>query len=249
MSDNTETLQHILERCITENTSEAWSGYFEAFGSLIQRVYHARADAGRFSEFESWFPGWLYCERKLHAAYRALRRKVESGSCSTRDAEDLYIRNYMARIVRSAVAEFACERRQNTEFLVSESFLDRIPAAPPVGENDLGKIVLEALQHLPPDLRVPFRLRYYSVLGPLDSPDIAWVAAQSGASAGYVAKMIMQEADANRLHQKPLSSEFIGSLLSIPPCADGRYSTVDQRVRRSIVRIRDHLAKAHGRND
>jgi hypothetical protein len=55
--------------------------------------------------------------------------------------------------------------------------------------------------------------------------------------------MISEEARSNRSHEKPLSSEFIGSLLNISPCADGRYSSVDQRVRRAIMKIREHLAQ------
>ena len=249
MTDHFESLQHLLERCITENTSEAWSGFFSAFRSLIQRVYHAHADAQRVPEFESWLPGWLYYERKLHAAYRAVRRKVESGDCKDADAEDLYIRNYIARIVRSAIAEFAREQRPKTESLAPESFLDTIPAAPHEGGEELHTGILEALQRFPPELRIPFWLRYYAVFGPLSGTDEGWVTVQTGLPADRIAEMLLQQADANPRHQKPLSSEFIGSLLNIPPCTDGRYSTVDQRVRRAIVRIREHVAQAAKENE
>jgi hypothetical protein len=241
--------QAILERCITENSNEAWIIFLSAFGPLIRRVYHAHAEAKSFSDFESWFPGWLFYERKLHAAYRGLQAKIQSNECLTAESQDRYLANYLATIVRAAVAEFAHERRPKAETQASESFLVALPAAPSGSERELHNEILEALHHLPPELRVPFWLRYYAVLGPLTATDAAWVADQVGLSVARVTEMVLQEADANRGHQKPLSSEFIGSLLNIPPCTDGRYSTVDQRVRRAIVRIREHLAQAAEERD
>jgi hypothetical protein len=87
------------------------------------------------------------------------------------------------------------------------------------------------------------------VFGPLPAEDAAWVAERSELTAECVGEAVAQEAEAHRSHRKPLSSEFIGSLLDIPPCADGKYSAVDQRVRRAILRIREHLAKADEERD
>lgn len=83
MLRNDIDIQAILERCITENTDESWSAFLSVFGPLIRRVYHAHADATGSSEFETWFPGWLFYERKLHAAYRSLQTKIRSGECLT----------------------------------------------------------------------------------------------------------------------------------------------------------------------
>jgi hypothetical protein len=249
MVEKPADLLAILERCIIENSDEAWSGFLFAFGPLIRRVYHAHADSAVFSDFESWFPGWLFYERKLHFAYRGLQAKVHGRECLTVEDKEKYLSNYFASIVRAAVAEFARERHPKAEAQAPESIFAAIPAPQPGDGQELHNDILEALQHLPPELRVPFWLRYYAALGPLTATDTAWAADQIGVSAERVAEMVLQEADANRRHQKPLSSEFIGSLLNIPPCTDGRYSTVDQRVRRAIVRIHEHLAKAPGERD
>jgi hypothetical protein len=94
-------LQAILERCIAENSDEAWSAFLSAFGPLIRRVYLAYADAVGFSEFEPWFPGWLFCERKLHAAARGLQAKIHRGERLTAESQDHYLVNYFASIVAS----------------------------------------------------------------------------------------------------------------------------------------------------
>lgn len=243
MIEKPTELQVILERCITENSDETWSTFLSAFGPLIRRVYHAHADASGFSEFEMWFPGWLFYERKLHAAYRGLQAKVRCGECLTADSQDRFIANYFASIVRTAVSDFGQERRRKSSTLASESFLASIPARPATDEEGPCGRILAILPELPPELRIPFKLRYFLVLGPLSAADAAWVAQRAGLPADQIAELVAAEAESNRSFQKPLSSEFIGSLLNIPPCVDGRYSTVDQRVRRAILKIREHLAQ------
>lgn len=249
MGEKPPDLQTILERCVTENSNEAWTLFFSAFGPLIRRVYHAHADAISFSEFEPWFSGWLYCERKLHAAYRALRAKVDSGECLTPDNQDRYLANYLATVVRAAAAEFHRERRPVAPCQAPDAVLSAVPAAQSESDRELQSRVLAVLPRLPPELRVPFWLRYYQVFGPLPPEDAAWVAERSGLTADRVAEAVAQEAEAHRAHRKPLSSEFIGSLLDIAPCADGKYSTVDQRVRRAILRIREYLAEVDEERD
>ncbi len=235
--------QAILERCITENSNEAWTLFFSAFGPLIRRVYQAHSESISFSEFEPWLPGWLYYERKLHAAYRALRAKVDSGECSTPDDQDRYLANYLATIVRAAAAEFHCERRPVALRQVPNVILNAVTAAQSPPDSEMLHRVLAILPRLPPDLRIPFWLRYYQVFGPLTAEDAAWVAERSGLTVDRVAEVVAKEAEKHRSYKKPLNSEFIGQLLDIRPCADGRYSTVDQRVRRAILRIRELLVE------
>ncbi|GIW89994.1 MAG: hypothetical protein KatS3mg109_0426 [Pirellulaceae bacterium] len=236
--------QAILERCITENSNDAWTLFFSAFRALIRRVYHAHGDAVSFPEFECWLPGWLYYERKLHAAYRALRAKVDSGECSTPVTQERYLANYLATIIRAAAAEFHRERRSDFPRQVPDADLSAVPAAESPPDPDMQGRVLAVLPLLPPDLRIPFWLRYYRVFGPLTPEDAAWVAERSGMTAKRVTEAVAREAEMHRSRRKPLSSEFIGSLLGIAPCGDGEYSTVDQRVRRAILRIREQLADA-----
>lgn len=235
--------QGILERCITENSDEAWAAFLCAFGPLIRRVYHAHASATSFSEFESWFPGWLFYERKLHAAYRGLQAKVHSGECSTVDSQAQYLCNYIATIIRAAVAEFVKDQRLKVGVQVPDTVLAGFPGSSPGVGEELYHELLEALAQLSPELRVPFWLRYYLAMGPLSSSDTAWVAERLGWSPERVTETVASEADSKAGHQKPIRSEFIGLMLGIPPCVDGRYSTVDQRVRRAIVRVREYLAQ------
>jgi hypothetical protein len=239
----------IIELCIAQNTSDAWEAFFARYAPVVRRVYHAHAEAAWFPDFESWFPGWLYHERKLHSAYRALRGKVDSGECSTLESQDRYLANYVATIVRAAAAEFCHERRPAAAKQVPDAILSAVPAPATPAPSDLYGRIIAVLPQLPPELRVPFWLRYFSVFGPLPAEDAAWVEERSGQTAGHVAEVVVQEAEANRSHHKPLSSEFIGSLINIPPCADGRYSTVDQRVRRAVIRIRELLAQASEEGD
>jgi DNA-directed RNA polymerase specialized sigma24 family protein len=241
--------QEILERCLVENSSDAWEVFLAEYASVIRRVYHAHAEAAGFAEFEPWFPGWLYHERKLHSAYRALQAKIRSGECLTLASQQHYLANYLATIVRAAAAEFCHERRATAGGQVPDAVLSAIPAAAPPLARELEGRVLAVLPHLPPDVRIPFWLRYYQVFGPLAAEDAGWVAERSGLTADRVAEVIARESEAHRSHRKPLSSEFIGSLLDIPPCGDGKYSTVDQRVRRAILRIREHLAEAGEEGD
>jgi hypothetical protein len=241
---NVRDLKAILEHCITENSNEAWTLFLSTFGPLVRRVYHAHADAKGYSHFESWFPGWLYYERKLHAAYRGLQTKIQRGECPTLESQERYLTNYFATIVRTAVAEFAHQESAKVGGHYSAFVLFSMPAPSSVTERDLYDQIRTVLSDLPPELRVPFWLRYYSVFGPLSETDAAWVAEKRGLSVGDITLMVLQEASANFHRQKPLSSEFIGSLLNIRPSADGRYSTVDQRVRRTILRIRESLTKA-----
>mgnify|MGYP005848732631 CR=1 FL=1 len=243
MAQESQDVQEILERCIVENSDDAWAKFLATFGPLVRRVYHAHADPAGFREFESWFPGWLYHTRKLHAAYRALQGKVGSGECLTLASRQHYLANYLATVVRAAVAEYCRERRPLTPRQVPDAVLSAVPEVATSDAGDLQRSICSFLPHLPPDLRIPFWLRYFQVFGQLSSEDVAWVAERSGLTAQQVEEAVAQEADAHSSRHKPLSSEFIGFLLNIPPCGDGRYSTVDQRVRRAIVRIREHLAE------
>jgi DNA-directed RNA polymerase specialized sigma24 family protein len=249
MLQNAKSPQEILERCIVENSSDAWEAFLAEYASVVRRVFHAHADGAGFREFEPWFPGWLYHERKLHAAYRALQTKIHSGECPTPASQQDYLANYLARIVQAAVAEFRHERRSAASKQVPDAVLSALPEPAAPDADDLHGRILSVLPSLPPDLRIPFWLRYFQAFGPLALEDAAWVAERSGLTVDRVVEVVAQEVESNRSHHKPLSSEFIGSLLNIPPCGDGRYSTVDQRVRRAIVRIREQLAEAAEEGD
>ena len=168
--DATDPLE-ILERCIVENSSDAWAALLAEYASVVRRVYHAHADAAGFPDFEAWFPGWLYYERKLHAAYRSLQAKIRSEDCPTAPSQRHYLANYLAAIVRSAVAEFCHEHKAVTTRQVPDAVLSAVPAAVAPADSDLEGRIRAILLRLTPDLRIPFWLRYLQVFGPLPTGD------------------------------------------------------------------------------
>jgi hypothetical protein len=100
-----------------------------------------------------------------------------------------------------------------------------------------------ALEQLPPEIRVPFRLRYWHALGPLRRAEEEWVAQVAGSDPDEVHRLVAEEARENQEAEYPLGATFIGRLLRLAPRADGSFnSIVDQRVRRARDRLRDLLS-------
>jgi hypothetical protein len=127
----------------------------------------------RLSRVRDLVPGWLYHERKLHAAYRALQTKIHTGKCLTLASQQQYLANYFASIVRAATAEFCLERSSRVARQVPDAVLSAIPEIAAPNTDVLQGRILSVLPRLPPDLRVPFWLRYFRVFGPLSETDTA----------------------------------------------------------------------------
>jgi hypothetical protein len=247
MSSQPASSRQVVERCIVQNTDEAWRGFFVTYGDLIRRAFLAAAGPSDWDEFQSWFPGWLFWKRKLHSAYRALLQKVNTGECPTPETQAGYLGNYLAGIVRTALADFhkdrtARETTRDPQLLAqTEGPGPPVPASP---GGDLALHVRSALAKLQPELRVPLVLKEYDALGPLSEEDLHWTANLSGRPAPEVRGAIDAEAGHHRGRRFPLSSAFIGRLLGIEPGPDGRCSTVDQRVRRARLRVRTLVAES-----
>jgi hypothetical protein len=228
----------LLADCINRNDGPAWERFLARYRPLIQRVFAAHADGARADEFLDWFPGWCYGQR-VHAVYRACLRAQADGRFPDPDAAAAFLENYLAACVASGVADFFRERAKPRG---SPAALEGL-AAPTVSSRDEVERVEAALEQLPPEIRVPFRLRYWHALGPLRRAEEEWVAQVAGGDPDEVHRLIAQEAGANQEAEYPLDAAFIGRLLRLAPRADGSFnSIVDQRVRRARDRLRDLLS-------
>ena len=208
------------------------------FRPLIQRVFAAHSGTASLDEYLEWFPGWFY-GRKVHAVYRACLRAQADGRCPDAGTAAAYIENYLANCVVSGKADFFRERAASPG---SRAALDCLAAPPASSREDVDR-VKAALEQLPPEIRVPFRLRYWHALGPLRQAEEEWVAHIVGIDADEVHRLIATEAGANQEAEYPLDAGFIGRLLRLTPRADGSFnSIVDQRVRRVRDRLRNLLS-------
>jgi DNA-directed RNA polymerase specialized sigma24 family protein len=120
--------------------------------------------------------------------------------------------------------------------------LEALAAPDPPSREDAAQVA-SALGRLPPEIRVPFRLRYRNVLGPLPPAEVDWVAQAAGLGPEEVRRRIDQELQSNVGREFPLSAAFIDELLQLQPRPRGAYSSVvDQRVRRARDRLRELLS-------
>lgn len=241
MSTEETPLVTAIEFCLVRSDDEAWRDFFTVAERLIEGAFLKRGQRNDFHEFRQWFQGWLFSERKLHSAYRALTSKTDSGELATDESQEAYLSNYLANVVRSGVSEFYEERASGEHPEAEEA--RREASGEASQREDRRARVVESLAQLPPEIRVPFWLKYYHVCGLPTTDDISWIAEQTGMSPREITNLVQDEA-ADRLEQKyPLSSAFIGGLLGIPATVDGSYAAVDQRVRRALLRLRQSLSE------
>jgi DNA-directed RNA polymerase specialized sigma24 family protein len=257
MSNGSPSLLELLRLCIVDPPMGPWEQLLSALADLIGSVYRSTAparQADRLEEFRGWLPGWLVVGQRLEAAHDWLDEQIRLGTCPTETQQEQALRNYLRQTIRSGVGDFFRERvgrstgsagRQSLSPEVAatlETRPDRIPAA----DEEALKGIRTHLATLSFTLRVPFRLRYYQACGPLPPDELAWVSEQSGLPPETVSQRIRDELGRNQGTDFPLSSAFIGGLLGIPPSAEGRFNTVDQRVSRAQQAIRKRLAPHEG---
>jgi hypothetical protein len=227
----------LLADCVNRNDAPSWEAFLRLYRALIRKVFVSRAAAVHADEFLDWFPGWFF-GRRVHAAYLACTRAQVEGRCPDRAAAAAFLENYLATCVATAAADFF--REQATPRRAS-TVLEAVPGAAPPADDEFGAVAA-ALDELPPEIRVPFRLRYWKALQPLPDAEAEWVARAAGCGATEVRRRIAQEAELNAAQEFPLSATFIGELLRLAPRADGSYnSVIDQRVRRARDRLRERL--------
>jgi len=228
---------NLLADCINRNDGPAWEAFLTRYRPLIRRVFAAHADVARAEEYLDWFPGWFY-GRRVHAIYRACVQAQAEGRCPNPGAAVAFLENYLAACAASGVADFFRERAAPRG---GPAALEGL-AAPTASARDEVERVEAALEQLPPEIRVPFRLRYWHALGPLRRAEEEWVAQAAGSDPDEVHRVIAEEAGENQEAEYPLGATFIGRLLRLSPRADGSFnSIVDQRVRRARDRLRDLL--------
>lgn len=229
----------LLESCLFVGRDEDWSQFLTRYGNHVQKVFFGCQTNLDFEDFVLYFPGWLFEKNKLAALHRALKGKVDSGECVTPKQQDRFTCNYLAHVVRSAVGDW---HRQHPPLPVSTLRSETEPAAsspPEVEHAEQMEQIREMLRKLSADLRAPFWLRHFRALGPLDTVDVQWIAERTSAPFASVEASILQEANGLSNPDRPLSSQFIGELLGIPPSSQGKYPAVDQR----IFRARQLLSK------
>ena len=219
------------------NDNDAWLRFFEEYSTLIRQVFCRQRTAITYSEFRGWFPGWLYTHGKLHSLYRALIKQMDLGKCKDTQAQELYVRNYLVRVVKSAIVDDY--RKQQMRVPNTPPQPQRLP--PELEHAEPVNRIREELLSLEAELRVPFWIRHFRALGPLAEPDTKWVAGLAGCSHEAVNTILRNKADKQSDPDRPLSARFIGDWLGLPPDSNCDYSAVYQRLARAKERIRDRL--------
>lgn len=229
----------LLEACIASNDEPAGQAFLARFRPLIRRAFVARTGVAHVEEFVEWFPGWFYSSRRIHALAARCERERQSGNCPDQASLVALVENYVVTCIQNTgVPEFFRERGQ--QHGGSDGLENVAASAEPYWDAEG---LRAALNQLPPEIRVPFRLRYWHALGPLPQAEVEWIGAQTGITAKEVHSQVEQEAAANQELEFPLSAAFIGQLLGLQARVDGSYnSIVDQRVRRARDRLRTLLS-------
>lgn len=226
-------LSQLIVDCLIEGNSASWPRLLSQIEELVRRTFFSVEATLPYATFQNWFPGWLYSERKLVAAHRALQQKVATGEIASSGEADRYLRNYLVPVIHSAIGDWQRQHKPLRTSPGSRNEPGRHEAA-----GDETERVRSELFHLSPELRVPFWLRHIQALGDLPEYDLVWIAELSSLSRQRVEDEIATEAQ--RVFPKSIASEFIGELLQLHCLSNGKYAAVDQRIRRArdIVRQR-----------
>lgn len=219
----------LLADCICDRANEPWRQLLSHFDENLRRHFFAKSLGARQSDYEefcAFFPGWLLLHRKLETMYASV--------CAEHDPTPEYAENYFGRIIASGVAEFHrrdrliggpglsvdCEREADHSRLELAEKLDEL---------------VEVIQQLKIDVRVPFKLRFYTVLGNLTGEEEVWLAKQAELSVKTLRRAIDREASENAGRSQPLKTPFLAAALGISRAA------VDQRIYRAKQLIRAGL--------
>lgn len=252
MSNGHSFLVQRLRLCIVRGASGPWRPLLADLEELADSAFRSIApphQTGLVDEFRAWLPGWLITGQRLERAHLWLDLEVRKGTCPAEDEQERALRNYLHQTIHSGVGDFFRERGGRSKAArahrrlpldaadAQEARAERLPAEDREG---LAR-VHQYLAGLPFALRVPFRLRFYEACGPLLPEELVWVAEQSGTPVEVVERQIQDELGRRAGAECPLSAEFIGRLLCIPPAADGRFTAVNQRVCRARQQLREQL--------
>lgn len=239
MEPPSSNLLHLIRLCAVrkEAGSEAWSQLLREIDGLARSGFARYGSARDMEEFVQQFPGWLFRRDKLSMVEMALRKKIDAGEVSGLEQEEHFAKNYLARIIKSAVAEFYREFARHDDTHAADLLQAASSERP--GDDRMQDIVAELLK-LPMRLRVPFRLRHYAALGPLLEDEMQFIEEQSGLPRPKAAELIESEFQKNNHRDFPLSSAFIGQLIGITD-DDPKSNVVNQRIRRAQLRLVENL--------
>lgn len=232
----------LLEWCVAENSDEAWRALLRRCSGLIRQSYarSARGNLSLLTEFEVWLPGWLFSRRKIQATYRGLMARIDpETTAALANAEHLF-GSYFANVLSSAVAEFH-EERSLQEHASSQEYLDLIEAPKsPTLDDPIPPQVRLVIAKLPVILRVPLRLRFYPA-DELQPEDFQWIVERAGWDRQRVLDSLKRAREAHSNKKYPVGSELIGQMTGYSPDANGKFSAVDQAIRRAIMKLREEI--------
>lgn len=250
MSESSRQLVPLIQRCIFDGRSGPWPELLSLAEDLIRSCFlSAGGQPSDLDAFADWLPGWIFEGRKLHALWRNLDGAIRTGRCATMEEREAITRNYLAKIIHSGRADFyrerhsaiaVCDPSNLTEIMEQDEFLFRSEL------NAWSRQIRQALLSLTPDLRIPFRLKYYAACGPLSEEEVAWISAQSGASPEDILGRVDSTFARNEGRTFPFSSAFVCELLGIDAPTDKAGKMIDQRICRVRSALRKQVNKPQG---
>lgn len=239
MEPSPSNLLHLIRLCAVRKdaTSEAWSELLREIDDLVRRAFYRHAAGREVEEFLQQFPGWLFIRDKVSMVEVALRKKIDAGEVSGPEQEERFARNYLAKVIQSAVAEFYRESPRHDDSHSADVL--RAESTEPASDDRMELVAEELLKFALPD-RVPFRLRHYAILGPMPDDELEFIEQQSGLPRAKAAELIENESRRNQTRDYPLSSAFIAQLVGITD-DDPKSNVVNQRIRRAHLRLVESL--------
>jgi hypothetical protein len=239
MDSPPSNLLRLIRLCAVrkDSNSDAWSELVREINDLVRRGFYARGSGRDLAEFEQQFPGWLFRRDKLSHIERALRKKLDSGEISGPEQEESFAKNYLARVIKSAVAEFYHESPRHDDTHSADVF--RAESIDPASDERM-ELIAEELLKLGLALRVPFRLRHYAALGPMPDDELQFIEQRSSLPRAKAAELIESEFRRNQTREFPLSSAFIGELIGIAD-DDPKSNCVNRRIMRARLRLIESL--------
>jgi hypothetical protein len=239
MELGSSNLLRLIRLCAVRKdaSSDVWRELLREIDDLIRRGFYAHGSGRDLEEFLQQFAGWLFLRDKVSMVELAVRKKIDAGEVSGPEQEESFARNYLARIIQSAVAEFYRESPRHDDSHSAEVL--RAESMEPASDDRRERVAEELLKFALSD-RVPFRLRHYAALGPMRDDELEFIEQQSGLPRGKAAELIESEFHRNEKREFPLSSAFIGELIGISD-DDPKSNVVNQRISRARLRLVENL--------
>lgn len=247
MNDPDRQLIPLFERCSWEGATAPWVELLSASKDLVTRCFLSGrvGSPADLNEFLLWLPGWMFSGRKIQSLLRKRDRLImQSDTSLSMDEQERFAANYFATIVSSGRADFYNERKPSGEPHDFEVIAEGTKESATVEDlSQMKQFLAEVLDSTPLELRVPFRLRYWSACEAVTDDEVKWISEQSGISPNDITARIQQTLGANQSKDFPFNSSFICDLLGNPNSTDKDRNTIDQRIRRVKLIIKREYEK------